>query len=312
MLAVPASSPASAVYHPAAAVPADVAGALRERHRPADDNAAVLTSHCPAVTRRMIATADGEVETFTAGSGPALLLLTPFNVGAGFYARQFAGLCDQVQLVCVHHPGVGATADRPDITLAGLAAMARDVLRELGVAWPVHVAGASFGGLAALSFALGYPADCASLILLGSSYKIGNRVGELNRLGVVAREDFDHVIEGSGSGRIRSDRDELEQTLLRCESMDPRIGLRYLDVFAARPDLSARLGEVTAPTLIIQGRHDTVIPLKTAHLLHAAIPDARYEELPAAGHFPGLTSPAEVNQLIAGFIAGQAGPGAGR
>ena len=68
--------------------------------------------------------------------------------------------------------------------------------------------------------------------------------------------------------------------------MDPQTGLRYLDVFAARPTCWRGCPSVSVPTLIVQGRHDTVIPRKTAHLLHGAIPDARYEEIADAGDFP--------------------------
>jgi pimeloyl-ACP methyl ester carboxylesterase len=50
-----------------------------------------------------------------------------------------------------------------------------------------------------------------------------------------------------------------------------------------------------------------VIPLKTAHLLHGAVPDCRYVELADAGHFPCLTNPDEVNRLIADFTGGTGG-----
>ncbi|RCG27120.1 alpha/beta fold hydrolase [Sphaerisporangium album] len=226
----------------------------------------------------------------------------PFNIGAGVYAEQFAALADRYRLVSVHHPGVGRTTAAADITLDGIARLCHDVLRELGAEFPVHVAGWSFGALTALSFALRYPKDTASLILIAGSHRIGNRVGEINRLEVVAAEDFDHVIERSGSERLRDEREALVTTLLRSESMDPQIGLRYLDVFADRPDLLARLPEIAAPTLIVQGAHDTVIPGKTAHLLHGAIPDAEYAEIADAGHFPGLTSPGAVNSIVADFL----------
>ncbi|GAA0900317.1 hypothetical protein GCM10009558_090530 [Virgisporangium aurantiacum] len=130
---------------------------------------------------------------------------------------------------------------------------------------------------------------------------MGNRNGEVNRLSVVAREDFDRVV--AGGGHLSGDRAELERTLLRCESMDPQLGLRYLDVFAAEPTLLARLPEIAVPTLIVQGRHDTVIPGKTAHLLHGAIPDASYVELPGAGHFPTLSHPDDVHDALLPFLA---------
>ncbi|NUR30303.1 MAG: alpha/beta fold hydrolase [Catenulispora sp.] len=293
------ASPAAMVYRPAADVPDDVADALRTGEIAADNNEAVLREACPNLERHLLPIAGGQVEVFTAGTGPALLLLAPFNIGAGLFARQFAGLTDRFQLVAVHHPGVGATADVTDLSFDGLADLAREALDAVGADGPAHVAGASFGGLAALAFALRHPDHTATLTLIGSSYKVGNRVGEINRLAVVARDDFDAVEAACGPDRFAGRRAELERTLLRCESMDPRTGLRYLDVFATRPDLLGRLPQIAAPTLIVQGLHDTVVPVKAAHALYGAIPDARYVELADAGHFPCLTNAEEVNELLA-------------
>lgn len=249
----------------------------------------------------------------SAGEGPTLLLMHPFNMGAGVFARQFRDLAGRCRVVVIHHPGVGATTADGDISLDGITALHFDVLRRLGVEFPVHVAGASFGSLLAQNFALRHPEATASLSIICGSYKYANRAGAVNRLERVVAEDLDHIVAGSGSARIREQRDDLEAALLRCESMDPRIGLRYLDVFAAEPDLLGRLPGISVPTLIVQGRHDSVIPLKTAHLLHGLIPDARYVEIPDAGHFPCVTHPEEVNHALAGFLrlgAGDERPGA--
>lgn len=291
-------SPAAMVYRPAKEVPADVTEALRTGQTVADDNEAVLREACPTLDRRLLPLRGGEVEVFTAGTGPALLMLAPFNIGAGLFAQQFAALSDRFQVIAVHHAGVGATSGIDDISFDGQADLARAALTTLGVDQPAHIAGASFGGLSALSFALRHPDATASLTLIGSSYKIGNRVGEINRLAIVARDDFDAVETACGPERFGGGRAHLEQTLLRCESMDPRTGLRYLDVFAARPDLLAELPRISVPTLVIQGRHDTVVPLKAAYALYGAIPDARFVELDDAGHFPCLTNAEEINALF--------------
>jgi 3-oxoacyl-(acyl-carrier-protein) synthase/pimeloyl-ACP methyl ester carboxylesterase/NAD(P)-dependent dehydrogenase (short-subunit alcohol dehydrogenase family)/acyl carrier protein len=269
-----------------------------EAARPPDENLRVLREHNPAVERVMVRLAGGEVEAFSAGAGPPLVLVHPFNIGAGAFAYQFAGLAGRHRVIAVHAPGVGATGDHDDLTLEGIARLHREVLDQLGVEWPVHLAGASFGGLAAAQFVLSYPRHCASLTLLASSHRVGNKPGDVDRLEVVARADFDRVAR-----HLDDDRDRLEALLLRCESMDPRTGLRYLDVFAAHPDLLGRLGEIAVPALVVHGRLDSVIPLKTAHLLHGAIPRARYEELGQAGHFPWLTSADAVNGLLLDFLS---------
>ncbi|WP_345942588.1 alpha/beta fold hydrolase [Streptomyces sp. SID486] len=293
--------PGPRCFHPAGALPEDIGQAMREGHRARDDNAAVLAEHAPHVARSLVELPDGTAEVFTAGSGPALLMMTPFNIGAGVFARQFAGLADRHRLITVHHPGVGATTVARDLTLDGIADLYRAVLDALGVTGPVHVLGSSFGGLVAQSFALRHPGRTASLTLVGSSYKVGNRNGEVNRLSVVAAEDFGRI-EAHG-GRLRDGRAALEELLLRCESMDPKLGLSYLDVFSAQPTLFARLPEISVPTLILWGRHDTVIPVKATHLLHGAIPTSRLVQLDDAGHFPCLTHADEVHRELLPFLA---------
>jgi len=307
-LAVPTGLGSEETHDVAARLAALFAGedALPPRQSTAhhgNGNLELLREHVPGVEHRLVRTPDGDYEVFGAGAGPALVMLHPFNIGAGVFGPQFADLADGYRVLTIHNPGVGATTAATDLTPDGIARLHRRVLDDLHVDWPVHLAGASFGGLIALTFALEHPEDTASLVLIGSSYKIGNRVGEISRLETVAREDMEHVIAESGDGWLAARRGALLETLLRAESMDPRIGLRYVDAFGHRPDLMARLPQVSAPTLILQGRHDTIIPKKTAHLLHGAIPDARYREIEDAGHFPTLTSPDAVNRLIREFLA---------
>ncbi|MEU3260649.1 alpha/beta fold hydrolase [Streptomyces albidoflavus] len=298
-----AGAAALAHFHPVDHVPDDIREALAEGHMAQDDTSAVLREQAGHVEHSLLRLPGGEVEVWSAGEGPVLLLMLPFNIGAGLFGPQFAALTDRHRVIVIHHPGVGATTLAEDLSFAGLADLAHRVLDELGITEPVHVAGASFGGLIAQTFALRHPRATASLTLICSSYKLGNRTDEVNRLGVVVQEDFDHVGRLSGSARFARERARYEQVLLRSESMDPLTGLRYLDVFATEPNLLDRLSDLAVPTLIVQGRYDTVIPLKTAHLLHGLIPDSRYVEIQDAGHFPSLTSAGEFNDLLAAFLA---------
>jgi pimeloyl-ACP methyl ester carboxylesterase len=84
--------------------------------------------------------------------------------------------------------------------------------------------------------------------------------------------------------------------------MDPQTGLGYLDVFAAEPSLLTRLPDISVPTLIVHGTCDTVIGVKTAHLLFGAIPDAQVTEIDGAGHFPCLTHPDITNEQVLSFL----------
>ncbi|MFG2635901.1 SDR family NAD(P)-dependent oxidoreductase [Streptomyces sp. NPDC048362] len=292
-------------YHPTDALPADIRQALQDQPAapaPASENHAVLRERAPGTRRHLLPMTGGAVEVFDRGTGPAVLMLPPFNMGAGVFADQVAGLSDRYRVLVVHHPGVGATTSAEDISLPGIADLYRQTLDRLGVTGPVHVVGTSFGGLLAQSFVLAHPERAASLALVCSSYKYANRAGEVNRLEDLVAEDLDRVI-AAGAADVATRRAEYAARLLRCESMAPHIGLRYLDVFAQQPDLLGRLGDIAVPTLVVAGAVDAVVPRKTSHLMHGAIPDARYHELPLGGHFPTVTDPDGVTAALTAFLA---------
>ena len=276
------------------------AGPPAARHQPRNDNAAVLGEYAPETERDVVRLPDGAVEVFTAGEGPPLLLMHPLNIGAGVFARQFADLADRYRVICVHHPGVGATTWKKDLTLGGLAGLYRSVLTELGAEPPFHVLGACFGGTVAQQFALLHPAECASLTLVGCSCRPGARDGGRRSLPAIAKEEFDLMRDAGG---LEGPREVVEDLLLRCESMNTLVGLAYLQVFAAKPTLYARLPEIKPPTLVLRGRLDTVIGVKHAMVLYGAIPGAEFAELPDAAHFPYLTHPAEFGSHLVPFLA---------
>jgi pimeloyl-ACP methyl ester carboxylesterase/acyl carrier protein len=283
-------------------------GSLRRAtgRRGRNENAAVLTEHAPGTMRRLLPMPGGQVEVFSAGDGPVLIMMHPLDLGAGLFARQFAQLAGEYQLVCVHHPGVGETTWAADLTPGGLARLCRTALADLSIAPPFHVMGCSLGGLVAGEFVLQYPAQCASLTLVGASYQLRGGSGA-RLLPEIVRDELDRVY-ASGGGSAEGPRAELEGLLLRCESMEPRVGLGYLNAWTNRPTLLARLPDIAVPTLVLRGRHDSMVPEKDAHVLYGAIPDAQYAVLDDAGHFPCLTHSAEVHSVLRPFLAGAASP----
>ncbi|MEU8242628.1 SDR family NAD(P)-dependent oxidoreductase [Actinoplanes missouriensis] len=289
---------ARARFAPVDAVPGDVREALAEGYDAAGDNLAVLTAHAPGTRRHLIRLDGATVEAFVHGSGPTLVLMHPFNIGAGMFARQFAGLGEDHRLVVLHHPGVGATRSDGTPSLEHITDLFAAALDRLGVTGRVHLAGASWGALLAQTFALRNPDRAASLTTICGSYRYANRVGEVNRLELIVAEDM-AAVAATGVGDLAEPAGEL----LRCESMDPYVGLSYLDLFAGEPDLLRRLPRLSLPAMVIQGRLDTVVPVETARRLAAAIPEAGYTELPDAGHFPCVTHPGRINALLRAVIA---------
>jgi 3-oxoadipate enol-lactonase len=67
-------------------------------------------------------------------------------------------------------------------------------------------------------------------------------------------------------------------------------------------DLTAQLGTIANPTLIIVGAEDRTTPPQIARTLAAGIPEARYAEIADCGHCPQIERPHELLTLIDEFL----------
>jgi pimeloyl-ACP methyl ester carboxylesterase len=72
-----------------------------------------------------------------------------------------------------------------------------------------------------------------------------------------------------------------------------------------RDDVAVLLGQVAAPTLIIWGGRDHVVPVANAYALRDGIPGARLFIIPHAGHNPMYHHAGTFNRVVAAFLAGR-------
>jgi pimeloyl-ACP methyl ester carboxylesterase len=72
-----------------------------------------------------------------------------------------------------------------------------------------------------------------------------------------------------------------------------------------RGDVRALLHRVRAPTLLIWGRHDTLVPATNGVLLREALPDARLLVLDGAGHVAMFDRPHAFNSALLRFLHGE-------
>ena len=72
---------------------------------------------------------------------------------------------------------------------------------------------------------------------------------------------------------------------------------------AERPDMTAAIGEIGCPTLLVAGAEDVISPPAEMRGMAAAIPGAKLLEIPAAGHMSPLEDPAAVNAAMAKFLS---------
>jgi pimeloyl-ACP methyl ester carboxylesterase len=86
---------------------------------------------------------------------------------------------------------------------------------------------------------------------------------------------------------------------------------QYLAAWAVfdRDDLTGRLGEIAAPTLVLCGTEDAATPPERSRALAGRIPGAELVWIEGAGHHSPVEEPDAVTRALAPFVARVAPPG---
>jgi pimeloyl-ACP methyl ester carboxylesterase len=70
-------------------------------------------------------------------------------------------------------------------------------------------------------------------------------------------------------------------------------------------DVSEDLRRIAAPTLLVWGERDTLVPPATGDLLRKVIEDSRLLVVEGAGHVPMFDRPEEFDAALLAFLAGE-------
>jgi pimeloyl-ACP methyl ester carboxylesterase len=72
---------------------------------------------------------------------------------------------------------------------------------------------------------------------------------------------------------------------------------------AERQDVTPHLAGIDVPTLVICGEHDAIASVDEMRGFAAKLPQAKFVEIPHAGHMAPLENPSAVNAAIRSFLA---------
>jgi len=229
-------------------------------------------------------------------------------------------LAERHRVIAPDFPGFGAS-DKPDIayTMAFFGAFLRDFLDALQIE-RAALCGLSMGGGVALGFALEHPQRMEKLVLV-DSYGLQRSVAfqklsyvyiktplnglswALMRSRPMVRYSLTALLKHPGAVT-----DELVeqayQEMIRPDAGRAWNGIQQSDITwsGVRTCYLDRLGEISAPVLIVHGSKDSAVPPECAREAQRRIPGSRLEWMEGAGHWAQRDCPEDFNRVVSAFL----------
>lgn len=251
---------------------------------------------------------------------PAIVLLHGSNASLHTWEPLVKRLGDRYRIVTLDLPGHGLTGGTPDKDYGadGMMDAVDVVAAKLGLDHFI-LGGNSMGGWVAWRYALDHPDRIDALLLLdaaGMPLRKGEKRPESNIGFRILEYPFGRWLATQITPRMlveESLRGSVEKQAIIDDAMIDRYwellrfpGNREATVLRARmdrePAITARIGAITAPTLILFGKKDRVINATAAQSFHERIAGSEVVLLDGIGHLPMEEAPHATATAIADFL----------
>lgn len=225
------------------------------------------------------------VRYYEAGSGPAVVLVHGAGASGKIWRKQFGPLSGRFHVIAPDLPGFGGSGFSPAITnVCGYSGFLLSFLDALKISAASFV-GSSMGGWVSCCLSAARPDRVERLVLISPG---GLYLPEAPPMPIPRLLEYitSYYPEEGSAG--------LTNALKTINS------LWRLSGFA--PDVKELLPAIKAPTLVVWGDEDPVIPVKYSEVFASQIKGARLKIIEGAGHMPYLERPEETNAVILKFL----------
>ena len=213
------------------------------------------------------------------GTGAALVVLGGLGLDVSEMGRLTGPLAGRFRVIAVDNRGTGRSAKPPGLySIEQMAADVAGLLDRLDLP-AAHVLGISMGGRIAMALALDWPARVSRLVLVATSPQAAG-ARWLVRAGMMVAD-----LPG-----------------LRGRHRQPRYAMKAQFDATTRFDATARLSQISAPTLILHGRSDHIAPAAQASQMHDLIPGSRLVWVDGGHLAPLLTRHEQLAAEVTAFL----------
>ncbi len=220
------------------------------------------------------------------GSGPALVLIHGLSGSANWWQRNTSAFAEHFTVYVVDLVGYGSNRALRPLRIQSATQSIGEFIDQLP-ARKAHLVGHSMGGQIATHVAAEYPERIQRLVLVAASGLVrSDLLRMMLRLPVAGRY-----------GRLDF-LPTLAYDALRAGPVN--LLLSALDLLSN--DVSQALDKILAPTLLIWGEQDKLVPLAVAEVVQQALKGSQLEIIPRAGHVPMWDQPEQFNRMVLDFL----------
>jgi pimeloyl-ACP methyl ester carboxylesterase len=266
-----------------------------------------------SVAERVVRIGGVRIQTRVVGEGRPVLLVNGIGTHTAMWAAMEAALADGFHLIEFDAPGTGRSGlPLWPLTVPALARIAAGVLDAVGVD-RADVVGYSLGGIVSQQLAVQAPQRVRRLVLAATGVGWGGVPGKatamlnvMTPLRYWSPAFYEKTIGGLVGGRARTDPDWVrQQGRIRLQAPPSTRGylgqLWSVGTWTTLP----LLPRIQAPTLVVTGGDDPLMPAVNSALLASRIPDARVLVSETEGHLLLMDADSAVPSAIAEFLGAE-------
>jgi 3-oxoadipate enol-lactonase len=229
---------------------------------------------------------------------PVVLLGSSLGTTHAMWAPQVGVLAERFRVIAFDHRGHGESEVPPGpYTIDDLGGDVLELLDTLGVEQASYV-GISLGGSVGLWLAENAPGRFHRFALLCPPCSPADNAQMWTERAATVRAEGTQAITDATLGRWFlpefTDVEAIRQQLLGA----PDEGYAACCEALATTDLRGKLGDITAPVLLVTAEQDTSVPPETVIPLASEIPGAHLEIIENAAHLVSYSHPELVNPLL--------------
>jgi len=246
-----------------------------------------------------------------AGSGPDVILLHGLGGDATNWASTVPALSAKFHVLVPDQVGFGRS-DKPmiDYRVGTLVDFLNAFYKKVGITRATLV-GNSLGGWVAMDFALAHPDKVNRLVLVDSAGYSQKRTGGapltrellqgLNPSTIAGEKQLMSVVFYNKA--FSSDQFAEQALMMHLRKNDSYTIDRFIDSILRGEDfVDGKLGAIKAPTLVVWGREDALVPLPAGKALAEDIPGAQSVILDSCGHVPQAECAGPFNAALLKFL----------